>query len=1144
MDDPSIQYSSVKVESDVAVDSLNASNTGPLYAQWQGSAVSQSTPGTTTNVSTNRDYLYAGPTGYSNPINGNFYGNRSHSPIHETSMSGTTSSQMTHANGYAFAASGTSSALVSAAPSPSPFAHATISRPPSVVHSPAHVQSSGSAIATPQETFASRGRSTSYSGPYFAPAPTMDFSTYPSPSYPSQPHAQQQQQAPMSYFTSHQTSSVPVDSSDLTKNFSLSSGATGYYNTDIVSALEQPAETDRYSYGAFGTTSTTLTPISGSNQEVTPTMSTPASLPPANSVQSLPPPIAPLSSSIATGGTPTIPRSMSMGSIPGSTSSPYASSAFNMPYGHSLSARGLGLSSYNLSFTSNGRTGSSGTMTPENGYPRSHAALMASNFSGRGRLTGPSLTIPSSSQYLADHDYMLGSAGVSPTTNGPPGAPFNTPTTMGGNNNVLSSLAQLRGTGSGPGTASNGGSLPLTPITSTESGEMFDYHAHLAANLSLMSGIGSAHSAHSDGTVSEEYGDSYGTNGTMMDGDDSRMSLMGSNGSQSLQHSGVGTPRSSSPHRTMSSMLGGGSSPMGGVTRTEKKRRSTTMAAGPSAMAAVVGGASRSRSGTLANGSVVVAPGVGIGGLGPLTTITGGMSTPTSSMASPASMSVSPVQLEAHPHSHGNPALGHHSLGLAHGHNPTPYPSLNMSVGLSDLARSSAGVPSPLSTMMTPTTVLAPNGAILSGNGQAPSNSPLAMKELSPTMKPLIEEYLLRYLNYLCMNPNAKDRMGHQIHQMYTARRIQRYEQLYGWRPLKFRIEAFVNGFVDLLTARGMSQDITMKIPHYLNNSKLFSRFNESGNRMKSQGQTIWRVRARCKTDIPGVDAPAVAAAATAAGNPGQPQSQVTGQATHTLSSGSNHSPSSFTSSRHDDIKGLMMCPDPLLWEFLPYERCIVGQPPLAIVGTAWQWNMKVHDHWTPRKKINWNIVPSSMNGSSVANGSPIDPNSPSSSACSPTSSDSSLPKWLSLQGSKLKGTPTHPGVYPITIEATFQEDHDPEPVIVRGSFTINVSKAIGGWKNKVPASHDGIMDSPEDAMDDGLDGDDDSIGNGHSLGGLGNSGIGGGNVGSMHTSSHPFMFRRPDEYVYGVNVVNPRMPLMQPQYTNTNGGLSYPYVH
>lgn len=48
--------------------------------------------------------------------------------------------------------------------------------------------------------------------------------------------------------------------------------------------------------------------------------------------------------------------------------------------------------------------------------------------------------------------------------------------------------------------------------------------------------------------------------------------------------------------------------------------------------------------------------------------------------------------------------------------------------------------------------------------------------------------------------------MGHQIHQMYTARRIQRYEQLYGWRPLKFRIEAFVNGFVDLVCIRSVSR--------------------------------------------------------------------------------------------------------------------------------------------------------------------------------------------------------------------------------------------------------------------------------------------------------------------------------------------------
>jgi Putative Ig domain len=248
-----------------------------------------------------------------------------------------------------------------------------------------------------------------------------------------------------------------------------------------------------------------------------------------------------------------------------------------------------------------------------------------------------------------------------------------------------------------------------------------------------------------------------------------------------------------------------------------------------------------------------------------------------------------------------------------------------------------------------------------------------------------------------------------------------------------------------------------MKIPHYLNNSRLFSRFNESGNRMKSQGQTIWRVRARCRNDIPGTDAP---------GN---------GTFHH-------HSPSAFSQQQQQQIhhhqqqiqqqqqqqhegstNGLMMAPDPLLWEFLPYERSIVGQPPLAIVGTAWQWNMKVHDHWTPRKKVSWSFVsnatsPDNGNGS-VHDGS--DSSSALSASASPSSSNT-LPRWLSLQGSKLKGTPTEPGVYPIAIEATFQEDNDPEPVVVRGNFTIQVSKAIGGWRTTVALPQDREVDSPE----------------------------------------------------------------------------------
>jgi len=292
-----------------------------------------------------------------------------------------------------------------------------------------------------------------------------------------------------------------------------------------------------------------------------------------------------------------------------------------------------------------------------------------------------------------------------------------------------------------------------------------------------------------------------------------------------------------------------------------------------------------------------------------------------------------------------------------------------------------------------------------------------------------------------------------------------------------------------------------MKIPHYLNNSKLFSRFNESGNRMKSQGQTIWRVRARCRNDIPNADVPPPTGAFHHSHSPSalsqqqaqlhhlqqahQQQIQQQQQQVHAQQQQQVHA---------QDTHCLMMAPDPLVWEFLPYERSIVGQPPLAIVGTAWQWNMKVHDHWTPRKKVSWTFGSTSSDlsgGGSAMDGS--DSSSPLSASAS-SSSSTTLPKWLSLQGSKLKGTPTEPGVYPIAIEATFQEDNDPEPVVVRGSYTIQVSKAIGGWKTKVAIPHDGLIDSPEGehAGGNGDMGYGDGSGSGRGLGG-GGSGSGDG---------------------------------------------------
>jgi hypothetical protein len=219
-----------------------------------------------------------------------------------------------------------------------------------------------------------------------------------------------------------------------------------------------------------------------------------------------------------------------------------------------------------------------------------------------------------------------------------------------------------------------------------------------------------------------------------------------------------------------------------------------------------------------------------------------------------------------------------------------------------------------------------------------------------------------------------------------------------------------------------------MKIPHYLHNSRLFSRVNQSGNYMKSRGQRIWRARARYRNDILGAEAPV---------------------------DGTLHHHSLFVSSpqqqqQHDGANHeLMMVAGPLLWEFVPYERSIIGEPPPACVGMAWQWTMKVHDHWTPRKQVNWSC---SGISSETRNGSLHNASDSSSLLPAPSSSSSSnaLPRWLSLQGSQIKGTPTEPGIYPILVEARLQGDMDPEPIVVCGNYVIQVFKASTGGKPKV----------------------------------------------------------------------------------------------
>ncbi|KAG8808426.1 hypothetical protein FRC18_005034 [Serendipita sp. 400] len=290
------------------------------------------------------------------------------------------------------------------------------------------------------------------------------------------------------------------------------------------------------------------------------------------------------------------------------------------------------------------------------------------------------------------------------------------------------------------------------------------------------------------------------------------------------------------------------------------------------------------------------------------------------------------------------------------------------------------------------------------------SRFPSVVEELDPHTKAIVDDYLLRYLNYLCMNYEAVDRTGCRIHQQYTVRRLEREEQMYGWRPLKLRIEAFVNAFIDVLTEEGISFEVILQIPSYLSRSNIFSRFNEAGNRMKSQGQNIWRVRARCKSTSRLI----VYRPLTGIG-----QSAVS---LHTY-------PTPFIPTGRTDR---MLCDPPLLWEFLPYERSIIGQPPIAVVGRPWRWSLRVHDHWTSRKKVHWKLIVDTPIRTTASASDPEARPHAGNSTAQPSIS------WINIRDSQLFGTPFQPGSYPLSIEAICQEDGKAEPVIVRGSFTVN----------------------------------------------------------------------------------------------------------
>ncbi|KAG8832489.1 hypothetical protein FRC17_001264 [Serendipita sp. 399] len=352
-----------------------------------------------------------------------------------------------------------------------------------------------------------------------------------------------------------------------------------------------------------------------------------------------------------------------------------------------------------------------------------------------------------------------------------------------------------------------------------------------------------------------------------------------------------------------------------------------------------------------------------------------------------------------------------------------------------------------------------------SGTWRCPSKTSLVTEELDTHTRTIIDHYLLRYLNYLCMNNNAVDRAGRHIHQQYSARRIERDELLFGWRSLKFRIEAFVNAFIEIvrisylaslvyrskcrtqLNEEGMPFEVTRQVPHYLSLSTLFSRFNESGNRMKSQGQNIWRVRARYRP-IEFLTTTAHPPLTELDQSPFPPQNHHHGGFVESIGLG--YAP---------DSTSHMLCNGPLPWEFLPYERSIVGQPPSAMVGIPWQWSLRLHDPWASRKKVQWKLVieddprfgsAGDIYGNESGSESRREKEDRRREAAGmysswPLSTTMLSTSWLSIRNSLLVGTPSQAGSYPICIEASCEEDEGSkaESIAVRGSFTIHVSEAM-----------------------------------------------------------------------------------------------------
>ncbi|KAG8772775.1 hypothetical protein FRC12_002905 [Ceratobasidium sp. 428] len=167
---------------------------------------------------------------------------------------------------------------------------------------------------------------------------------------------------------------------------------------------------------------------------------------------------------------------------------------------------------------------------------------------------------------------------------------------------------------------------------------------------------------------------------------------------------------------------------------------------------------------------------------------------------------------------------------------------------------------------------------------------------LPAELKNEVDRVFFKFLNKICSNLEATDNKGEAIHQTLMAKKMARLDELPDFRPFKFRIQAFTNGFLEELASEGYPDEVIpmKKIKSYLWNQPYISRFNEDGKKAKSKGNHIWNIDAR-------------------------------------------------------KVEGT----SPIQWAFREFKRKIAGTPPgIAYHGHLWQWAPHVWDPQVSRTNI------------------------------------------------------------------------------------------------------------------------------------------------------------------------------------------------